>query len=191
LSRQNFVVAFLLLYLNQEDTFWVLCTIMYQYKMVGLFQTGKMLPFFIELFDRELESLIPDLRAHFTAEGISTAMFLTEWLTCMFVYNLSRGTVACIWDLFFFGNGQQELFRVGLSILKNLKSDLMKVNLEEILILTKKKAKNIPCKELISTARGIQLSATTVGFLNCIEAQWKTSDGTRTLVVKSKNVMLS
>ncbi|PRP85692.1 RabGAP/TBC domain-containing protein [Planoprotostelium fungivorum] len=187
----NFLVGFLLLYLNQEDTFWMLCTIMYHFKMVGLFQSGKMLPYFIHYFDEEMKANLPDLKRHFVEEGISSAMFLTEWLTCMFVYNLSRGTVARLWDLFFFGNGQQELFRIGLAILQCLESDLMKGNLEEILSLTKKKAKNIPCKELMGAARRIQLLPSTIAFLNSIESQWQTNDGQRKLIVRSKKEILS
>ncbi len=34
-------------------------------------------------------------------------MYVTEWFTTMFVYNLSRETVALIWDLFFYDEGYQ------------------------------------------------------------------------------------
>jgi hypothetical protein len=63
----NFVVSFLLLYMNQEDAFWMLCMIMSQYKMVGLYQQGKMLPYFVDHFDYEMNRMFPDLCEHFVS----------------------------------------------------------------------------------------------------------------------------
>lgn len=44
--------------------------------------------------------------------------YSTEWFTTMFVYSLPMETTARIWDIFFFGDGPQVLFRVALAILK-------------------------------------------------------------------------
>jgi hypothetical protein len=122
----------------------------------------------------------------------------------MFVYNLNRDTVAKIWDLFFYGNGQQELFRVSLAFLKILKGtfplhsiisklefsffypigQLLKANMEEILRLLKKKLRHISPKEVLSETRSIHLSNNTISFLNSIEPDWVKENGIRKLIVK-------
>lgn len=45
-------------------------------------------------------------------------MYIMEWFTTMFVYNLPIETTAQIWDLFLFGNGHKVLFKVALALLK-------------------------------------------------------------------------
>jgi hypothetical protein len=49
---------------------------------------------------------------------VTPVTYSTEWFTTMFVYSLPIETTARIWDIFFFGDGPQVLFRVGLALLK-------------------------------------------------------------------------
>jgi len=172
----NFLVSFLLLYMEQEDAFWTFLMLMKHYRMVGLFQQGRMLPLFIAKFSTEVKRLLPTLHEHFEKENIYSVMYLTEWFTCMFVYNLARETTALIWDLFFFRNGQEELFRVGLALLEIYQESLMKLSMEGILLLLKKKIRSVPPKQLIATAQAIQLSSEVIDFLNSIEVRWKQGD---------------
>ncbi len=61
----NFIVGFLLMYVDQEDAFWMLLTIMQHFKMVGLYQRGPLLHYYLNYLDNEVKLLSPKLYAHF------------------------------------------------------------------------------------------------------------------------------
>eukprot|EP01114_Cavostelium_apophysatum_P022415 TRINITY_DN8100_c0_g1_i1.p1 TRINITY_DN8100_c0_g1~~TRINITY_DN8100_c0_g1_i1.p1 ORF type:complete len:453 (-),score=114.30 TRINITY_DN8100_c0_g1_i1:25-1383(-) len=165
----NFVVAFLLLYMDQENAFWMLIIIMKHYKMAGLYQQGPLLPLFIDHFDAELRQLLPEVHHQLRKHHVSPLMYVTEWFTTMFVYNLPIDTVARIWDMFFFGEGQKVLFKAGLAILKIYKDSLCESNMEEILNLLKKKIRTVDPKLLISMIQTTQLTEATVTLLNSLQ----------------------
>ncbi len=61
----NFVVSFLLLYLEQEQAFLALLAIMYLFKMCGVFQPGPILPLILDNFEKEFRQQYPKLCDHF------------------------------------------------------------------------------------------------------------------------------
>jgi len=178
----NFLVGLLLIYMNQEHAFWMLMVIMQHYKMVGLFQRGPMLPYFLNCFDIETKRLFPELHAHFKRQNINAVMYVTEWFTTMYVYALPIESTARVWDLFFYGDGPAVLFRAGLALIKIHEEALLKLPMEEILMILKKKVRNVSPSLLIQTTQDIDISQKTKDFLKSIEVHVQVNpDGSRTL----------
>jgi len=178
----NFLVAMLLMYMDQEGAFWMLVTVMQHYKMVGLYEKGPMLPWFLSHFDNEIRTMSPSLHAHLKGERINPVMYCTEWFTTMFIYCMPVDTVARIWDIFFYGDGPQVLFRVALALMKIYEDTILQRGMEDILALLKKKIRHVSPSLLISTAQNIKLAQSTLDFLKAIEVTWQVdTDGTKKL----------
>jgi len=172
----NFIVGMLLMYMDQESAFWMLVVIMQSNKMVGLYQKGPLLPYVINHFEREFKMLYPALYTHFEEQNVHAVMYLTEWFTTMFVYNLPIETVAYIWDVFFFGVGFQTLFQVGLAILKIFQGTLLQQGMEDILSTLKKKLRLLSRREIIQVAQKIQLSKPTLNFFDSLDVKCQKND---------------
>jgi len=173
----NFIGGFLLLYLDQEETFWMLGIIMQHYKMLGLYHKGPLLPYMLSQFEQEIKLRYPKLHSHFVNENVQAVMYATEWLTTMYVYNLSIEATGHVWDLFFYGGGLQLLIKVGLAILEVNMDYLLLNGMEEILNTLKKKTLELQSGEIIKKARGMKLLPSTEKLIDCIEVEWIEENG--------------
>lgn len=99
----NFVVAVLLMYLTEEESFWILISLMespsFSFRDVvrpgfpGLIQH-------LYIFHKLFRANLPKLHAHFQALGISVPMYATQWYITCFGSCLQIDVVANIIDLF-------------------------------------------------------------------------------------------
>eukprot|EP01096_Ripella_sp_DP13-Kostka_P000270 TRINITY_DN1033_c0_g1_i1.p1 TRINITY_DN1033_c0_g1~~TRINITY_DN1033_c0_g1_i1.p1 ORF type:complete len:472 (-),score=162.47 TRINITY_DN1033_c0_g1_i1:19-1434(-) len=129
----GFITAFLLLYVPEEDAFYLLVKLLRDYELVGLFEPGfhgLYKAFFIheQLFDL----FLPRLSSHFKTQGIAASMYCTKWYMEIFISSLPFPFVIRVWDLLFC-EGTAVLYKVSLAILKLLQKELLKLPFEEIL----------------------------------------------------------
>eukprot|EP00164_Ancoracysta_twista_P007120 GFYU01010055.1.p1 GENE.GFYU01010055.1~~GFYU01010055.1.p1 ORF type:complete len:400 (+),score=74.13 GFYU01010055.1:145-1344(+) len=156
----GFITALLLLYMSEEDAFWMLVCLMQRYNMTGLYKPGlPQLTLYLEVFGDLTRIYFPQLSMHFEANGITTDMFASQWFITVFTYNFPFATVIRVWDIYL-NEGIKMVFRVGLGLLKLLQEDLMAAPFEKIL----KMLKNVPKEfldpdKLIATAFSIGLSS--------------------------------
>merc|ERR1712107_734356 len=86
---------------------------------------------YLKAFDRLLEEQLPALRDHFRNENVQPAVYLHQWFLTLFINCLPLPTVLVIWDVVVC-EGLHVLLTVTLSLLKVLKSVLLKLEFEDI-----------------------------------------------------------
>lgn len=115
----NFIVGMMLLFMSEEDAFWLLCAMMqpeflpadnYAHAMVGT-QVDQL------VFQRLIERELPELAAHLIDCGIQIHLITLHWFLCVFVCTLPTEAALRVWDWFFL-DGQEVLFAVAIGILK-------------------------------------------------------------------------
>mmetsp|Transcript_14536 Transcript_14536/g.21689 ORF Transcript_14536/g.21689 Transcript_14536/m.21689 type:complete len:656 (+) Transcript_14536:40-2007(+) len=129
------VAGLLLMFLHEEDVFWVLDALMSSshFGMNDLYVPGfpKLLIYF-ELLERLIGRYLPDLYQHFQQQDILTSMYATRWFLMVFINQLPFECVLRIWDVFI-SDGFSFLFASALSLLKIHKDALLSKNFEQIM----------------------------------------------------------
>jgi len=152
----NYMVAVLLMFMEEEDAFWVLVNIMYHYGLSGLYRDDTpVLADYMEFFHICAKERYPRIINHFDEQGFVPNMYVTEWFTTLFVYRLPLYTVVRIWD-FFFTYGQEALFKVGLALLWYCE-DLVGVPMEPLADNLKLKLASLTPEQIIPRAFAVQL----------------------------------
>ncbi|KAH8738954.1 hypothetical protein FG386_000820 [Cryptosporidium ryanae] len=153
----GFIVGILLMYMQEEDAFYMLISILDKYKFSGLFLPGlPLLNTYLERLRRLFKKRIPNLYNHFKNENVDETMFASQWFMTIFAYSFSLDKVARIWDLFFL-EGINLLFKISIAILKLLKNSLYNQSFENILSILKTGPNDININELIQCALSIKL----------------------------------
>jgi len=152
----NYVVAVLLMFMNEEDAFWVLVNVMFHYGLAGMYRDDvPVLAEYVTMFDTLSKIHQPALISHFDSQGFIPNMYVTEWFTTLFVYRLPLSTILRVWD-FFFTYGQAAMFKVGLAILANCE-DLIGLAMEPLAEQLKFKLSNMTAQQIIPRAYAIQI----------------------------------
>jgi len=150
----NYMVAVLLMFMEEEDAFWVLVNMMYHYGLSGLYRDDTpVLADYMEFFHQCAVERYPRIIHHFDEQGFVPNMYVTEWFTTLYVYRLPLCTVVRIWD-FFFAYGQESLFKVGLALLAFC-DDLVGVPMEPLADSLKAKLASLTPEQIIPRAFAI------------------------------------
>jgi len=129
----NFLVAILLMHMNEENAFWLFVQLMKKYSLDGFFtNTTPLLELCLKKFDYWMSELLPQLRQHFIDEGIEVSIFASQWLRTLYSYNFPLEIVFRIWDVFLL-EGTDFLIWVGLITLDSCQDDLLKLRAMDIL----------------------------------------------------------
>ncbi|KAH3758609.1 ecotropic viral integration site 5 protein [Pelomyxa schiedti] len=147
------IVNFLLMYLQEEDAFWVLVQLLNdsRYNMRGFFIKGLPGLHTCTLrFETLLRLHMPALYDHFSHEAItSSAIYIKEWLSVIFVNTLSHEMCARLWDVMWM-EGIDMMMGVALAILKCLQSKLLQKTFEECVAIFKRLREwDLPPEELL------------------------------------------
>lgn len=152
------VTALLLMYMTEEEAFWVLASLAddTKYQMDNLWREDMPA---IQLRFYQMERLVkitlPKLSAHFEKEHInitSASMYgATKWFITIFLAtDMKFGTITRIWDIYL-NEGLKTVFRMGVGFLKYFEKTLLKSNFEEILGLIESGAARLDPEEYIKT----------------------------------------
>jgi len=161
----GFVGAVFLLYMTEEEAFWLLVRTLSRYNMRGVFAQG--MPFikqFLYQFSRLFEAQMPKLFLHFCEQGIHPAMFATGWFMTVFSSSvpeaMSFEVVARIWDIFLASDGSWKIvFQVALAIIFRQKDELIQMPMEDILpCLSRPHPSIVESDSLIKTALRMPVS---------------------------------
>lgn len=130
----NFISAMFLTFLPEEESFWLLVSVMNQepQKLRHLFGedmagTQEML----YIAEKLLDKFLPELSKHMVEQGIHISMIVTEWLVTLYVRTFPFDLVARVWDCFLV-EGWKVIYRVMLSLMKQASKDIMGLEFEQI-----------------------------------------------------------
>ncbi|CAI5971842.1 unnamed protein product [Closterium sp. NIES-65] len=123
----GFIAGLMLLYMAEEDAFWLLVALMKganHTSLEGIFLVGlPLVQQYLFQFDRLLHECLPQLARHMEGEGVTPSMYASQWFITVFAYSFPFATTLRIWDVFLF-EGMKTVFRVGLALLKQQQDDL-------------------------------------------------------------------
>jgi len=131
----GFVVGLLLGYLREEDTFWILKTLMSKppWNLSELYKPG--MPgsqLLLYQFEHLLKHFVPDVASHLERENIVPSMYATQWFITVFAYNFPFDIVVRIWDIFLY-EGWKIVFRVAITIIRDRRKEILSRDFEKIL----------------------------------------------------------
>eukprot|EP00698_Gefionella_okellyi_P010111 TRINITY_DN2603_c0_g1_i2.p1 TRINITY_DN2603_c0_g1~~TRINITY_DN2603_c0_g1_i2.p1 ORF type:complete len:327 (+),score=50.39 TRINITY_DN2603_c0_g1_i2:380-1360(+) len=129
----GFITALFLMFMPEEEAYWLLMQLMNGYGAVGMFAQGlptvEMLLF---ILDKLIQKYLPKLHASFEREGIVTSMYASQWIITGFTYDYPMSFVLRVWDVFL-AEGFKALFRVALALLKREEPHMLGLSLEKIM----------------------------------------------------------
>ena len=156
----GFIAAFLLTYMNEENSFWMLLCIFKKYRLEEVYLKdfpGLKKRFYI--FIKLVEKYMPKIFQRLIKYGAYPTMYASQWFFTLFTNCLSFKVVARIFDCYLL-EGEKIIFRIALAILKLNENELLKAKGFEIFLsqlrLCASKIKNP--EELLKTAFDFSLS---------------------------------
>lgn len=124
---QNFIAGALLIFLEEEEAFWALCTMSemllldyYTTDMCGIMVDCKIFDYYVGLY-------FPELARHLRTAGIILTTHTVEWFMCLYTKTLPVETAFRVWDIVL-RNGSAAIFEFGLRIMQLLRRKLLKTN---------------------------------------------------------------
>mmetsp|Transcript_19197 Transcript_19197/g.60393 ORF Transcript_19197/g.60393 Transcript_19197/m.60393 type:complete len:329 (+) Transcript_19197:93-1079(+) len=155
----GFICGVLLMYMDEEDAFWMLISFLDNYKMAGLFMPNLPLlnKYFFQL-QRLLEMHMPLLYSHLAQQGVEPTMYASQWFMTVCIYNFPFSTVVRVWDIFL-NEGVKIIFRIALALLKLNQEALLSQSFEQILQTLKQAPSRQESDTLIQVALAIKLKS--------------------------------
>eukprot|EP00744_Colponema_vietnamica_P009768 GILI01013862.1.p1 GENE.GILI01013862.1~~GILI01013862.1.p1 ORF type:complete len:364 (-),score=76.76 GILI01013862.1:851-1942(-) len=154
----GFVTGLLLIYMGEEDSFWLMTSLMQNYGMEGLFKPGlPLLEKYFFQFDELIKFFFPKLHQHLARQGIDHSMYASQWFITVFTYNFPFDVVVRVWDIFL-SEGIKIVFRVALAILKQYHDKLLECSFEDIIGVLKDVPFFIEADTIIPSALQIKLT---------------------------------
>jgi len=152
----NYIVAVLLIFMEEEAAFWTLVNIMFHYGMASLYRDDvATLAEYITAFDELAKEMYPEITLHFEEQMFGANSYITEWFTTLYVYRLPLNTVARVWDLFFI-YGQEMLFKIGLAVISNCQ-DLIDAPTEQIMAKMRSRLASFTPEDLLPRAYAVHI----------------------------------
>ncbi|EGC39866.1 hypothetical protein DICPUDRAFT_147294 [Dictyostelium purpureum] len=141
-QSMNIVVAVFLLYLEEEEAFWLLCTLCedlvpdyYRPGMVGSIADQKTLENLLAIY-------LPSIDQHLKKVNCPLSMIILPWLLCLFIGYLQTELSLRVLDCLFY-EGPEILFKVALAFFKVNEQNILDCkSAEDILLLLKTPVKN-------------------------------------------------
>eukprot|EP00873_Tetraselmis_striata_P005860 jgi/Tetstr1/426124/TSEL_016452.t1 len=122
----NFVAGTLLLFMDEEDAFWCLTSII-ENLMPGYYSLAMMAPQVDQrVFHRLIAEHFPTLSMHFESLCVDPACVTSHWFLCLFVNALPLETCLRVWDVLFLERDATVLFRSGLALVDIFSKALLK-----------------------------------------------------------------
>jgi hypothetical protein len=122
------IAAVLLIYLNEEEAFWALNTLMVdrKYAMHGLYIVGfPKLMRFLAHHDRILTKFLPKLKKCLDKHNLDSVLYCLKWFFVIFVERIPFSLCLRIWDVYFL-EGERVLPAMAYTILKLHANKLLK-----------------------------------------------------------------
>ncbi|CAG9324962.1 unnamed protein product [Blepharisma stoltei] len=154
----GFLIAMFLIYMSEEDAFWMLVAVMNKYQMRELYVPG--MPGVYKAFykiNALFKHFMPQLWRHFRDLSLLPSMFAPSWIMTLYITLFPIEVTLRILDTFFC-EGPKVIYRVYIIAFKKAKEEMLSMTLDEILERIKTIQSDFAPDELIKNAFGISLS---------------------------------
>jgi len=129
------ITAFLLMYIPEEDAFWIVVSILTdpKYNLRGRFLPEfPMLQQSFWIFEKLLKKHLPKVAKHLDKENVMTTFYATKWFLTVFLDAFPFPITVRIWDLFIL-KGYDMVYSVALGILKLTERKLISLPFDQIM----------------------------------------------------------
>ncbi|CAD2101602.1 GTPase-activating protein, putative [Plasmodium vinckei lentum] len=168
-----FIVATFILYMSEEDSFYMLIALLDKYKLNDLFSSSMpLLNEYLYILDKLLLHFFPKIYNHLEKENVHSSMYASQWFITLFSYNINILYAIRIWDFFFIHN-YTFLFKVALAFFKLQEEEILKESFEEILNRLKVLSKHVELDVLLKTALDIKIKN---GLISKIVSEYKSQN---------------
>ena len=115
-QAMNLVASYLLLYLGEEEAFWMLCALCE--RLLPDYYTRSMVGAMVDqrVFHQLVADTLPDLAAHLRRIGLDLSLLSVSWFVSLFVSSMPFLAACRVLDCFFY-EGSAFLFQLGLAAL--------------------------------------------------------------------------
>ncbi|XP_061508467.1 USP6 N-terminal-like protein isoform X2 [Anopheles gambiae] len=123
------VAAVLLMYFDEEDTFWALDVLMtnQRYAMHGLYIVGfPKLMRFLAHHDRILTKCLPKVKKHLDKHEVHSVLYSLKWFFVIFIERIPFSLCLRVWDIYMM-YGERVLTAMAYTILKVHKTKLLRM----------------------------------------------------------------
>lgn len=170
----GFLAAVLLLYMSEEEAFWMLAALLKgmpgttptvdgHEPLEGMFKPGMpLLRQYLYQFESLIMAKLPAVGVAMRQQGVDPSMFSTHWFNTIFTYALPFDYLVRIWDVFML-EGVKVVFRVGLAMIKSAKDGLQEMQFEQMVELLNTRRFPIllhPPQVLLKSALRLKVSGT-------------------------------
>ncbi len=84
----NFLVAHLMRYMNEEETFWTLCCLLESFLPIDYYSEMTGILIDQQLFVKLFKINMPQLHGRLKELGVDPSLVSLQWFICLFSYNL-------------------------------------------------------------------------------------------------------
>lgn len=127
----GFIVGMFLMYLSEEDSFYLLCSILRSnpsFQLFGLYMKDFPLLFeYNSIYSDLLTKLCPRLAAHLSSVGINSTVYTTQWFFTLFICEYPMEICLRIMDIFLL-EGPKIIFRFAIEFMKLIENEALKID---------------------------------------------------------------
>lgn len=133
----GFIAAMLLIYMSEEEAFWMMVVLLERYGLCDMFRPGfPLLKHCFSKLEMLMERALPRVAKHLQTIDVHPSLYSSQWFITVFTSSLSFGALLRIWDVFLL-EGWKMVYRVVLAILKNSEVMLSHAPFEVVLMSIK------------------------------------------------------
>ncbi|CAB4026061.1 TBC1 domain family member 12 isoform X1, partial [Paramuricea clavata] len=153
-----FLAAVLLLNMEEIDAFICFANLINRPMQMAFFSVDQpMMRAYFLAFEVHLQDHLPKLQSHFTEQGLTPDLYLTDWIFTLYSKSLPLDVASRVWDLFC-RDGDEFLFRTALGILQMFSSELMKMEFITLAQFLTKLPENISEENLFQSIANITIT---------------------------------
>ncbi|CAM9152427.1 unnamed protein product [Ectocarpus sp. 13 AM-2016] len=155
----NYICALFLLYMPEENAFWLLVAIMHRpcAPLRELFLPGMVkVQEFQFVVDSLTEKHCRKLSAQILVNDLTPAMYATQWFLTAFTQRFPYELVTRVWDMFLLEDWKV-FYRVCLALFKSVEEEATHLDLEKMNVLLRDMPAKVDAHKILTIAAGIPL----------------------------------
>ncbi|CAG9312753.1 unnamed protein product [Blepharisma stoltei] len=153
-----YLVGVLLMFMDEENAFYLFVNIMYNFDMRGYFLNGMEKTYLSLYITNKLMKLYePALWEHFNDVGFVSQIYATQWYVTIFTYSFQMETILRIWDCYLY-EGPKILYRMSLGFMRFSKNHLKNLGIDLILRKVREIEETIDVEQWFKVSFNISLS---------------------------------
>lgn len=130
------VAGVLLMYMNEEEAFWALSTLLSheKYAMHGLYIEGfPKLTRFLNHHDKIIAKFLPKLKKHFDQYNLDSILYSLKWFFVIFIERIPFSLCLRVWDIYLL-DGERAVTAMAYTILRLHKNKILKMKDMDLIV---------------------------------------------------------